>query len=846
MGNRRSFTKLNNDEVRYMLTYVTDFRRDNWRNVGMALKLDNYPFEIWEEWSKRDPDDKWKERDSVSQWRSFKRAEGNVTTLGTVIRQAKQNGWRHDAAVPADMSPLTYIERPETKSMPAAEPSTDITDQIQRAQSDLWKNPEALQHFRDRGLTDETIKKFMLGYMPGGLKNAFPGIKEYSEPKYAMVYKYSFPFVEKDRCVYAMFENETRDPRVLEKAKKYLFPAGITKQLYNLFHFQREPLPPAVFITEGVYDALSIEQCGAPAVALGGTSSGALTSALERYNVPNTVRFVIALDNDAYGNSAAEKLGNELIRMGYKSCRYTVSGSRSDGTPVKDANELLQADPDALRKQIKDALNMALSLGKTNRLQGINFKDKELTAIIEELDPLHNPQYTKQDELTAGKLFADTFRSVLRFNTSAKAWSCYNGIVWQMDESSAIAERLAQRFTRMLQLYIVQHKSEEPTETENNYLQFATKLGDRQKRLKMIEDAKPWLTVTETDFDKDNDLLNCQNCVINLQTGRVLEHDPELLLSKVCNVSYYPDADTSAWTTFIAEIMQGDAEKIEYLQRVLSYGMLGSNEEEKCFIFYGKSTRNGKSTLIETIAYLLGDYAKSLPPEALAQKPRDASRPNEEIARLRGVRFVQLSEPSKRMIFDVALLKNLTGGDTQTAHYKYGHMFEYTPVFKVFINTNYLPVVNDDSLFSSERIQVLTFDKHFTPEEQNRSLKRSLRKAEVLSGVLKWLLEGLKRYRVSGVDPVPAVIKATEEYRHDSDKVGKFFEDCCRRDPGRNVTAKALYEAYSMWCQDCGYGCENKGNFLNELRTRGLLSETGTVQGNTARNIVKNYTIIGY
>ena len=287
---------------------------------------------------------------------------------------------------------------------------------------------------------------------------------------------------------------------------------------------------------------------------------------------------------------------------------------------------------------------------------------------VTRLDPLHNERYSITDELTAGKLYADVFYPVLRYSTTSKVWMYYDGITWNLDEGSAIAESLAQRLTRCLNVYISKTVPDEPTETEKRYCAFIYSLGSRQKRVKMLEDAKPLLSVKETDFDTDNDLLNCQNCVINLRTGAVLDHDPELLLSKCCNAYYDPEADESIWEKFISEIMQDDPEKIEYLQRVLAYGMLGTNEEEKCFMFYGKSTRNGKSTLIETIAYLLGDYAKSLPPEALAQKQRDASRPNEEIARLRGVRFVQLSEPSKRMIFDVALLKNLTGGEIGRAH----------------------------------------------------------------------------------------------------------------------------------------------------------------------------------
>ena len=478
------------------------------------------------------------------------------------------------------------------------------------------------------------------------------------------------------------------------------------------------------------------------------------------------------------------------------------------------------------------------------RLQSIKFTPKDLSEVLAELDPMNSPQFRNTDENTAGRLFAEVFRPVLRFNTSRKAWACYDGIRWKWEPGSPVAELCAQELARSLELYALMSKStSEPSGNELNYQKFAIRLGERQKRQRMIEDARARLTVSESDFDTDPDLLNLQNCVINLRTGEQISHHPELMLSKVCNASYDPEADPTAWERFISEIMQGDPEKIEYLQRVLGYGITGSNAEEKFFMFYGSSTRNGKSTLLETVSYLLGGYAESLPPEALAQRVRDSARPNEEIARLRGIRFVKMSEPSKRMIFDVALLKNLTGGDLVTCRYMYGHAFNYYPVFKVYINTNYLPIVNDDTLFASDRCQLLTFDRHFTQEEQNQDLKSILRQPENLSAVLNWLLAGLNRYKLCKLEPVKAVREATKEYRAESDKVQKFIDECLEPAPGRVVKIKTLYQAYTKWCSESGYGTDNKSNFIQDLKAKELYSDHGTLNGVTVRRVIKNYLI---
>lgn len=50
------------------------------------------------------------------------------------------------------------------------------------------------------------------------------------------------------------------------------------------------------------------------------------------------------------------------------------------------------------------------------------------------------------------------------------------------------------------------------------------------------------------------------------------------------------------------------------------------------------------------------------------------------------------------------------------------------------------------------------------------------------------------------------------------------------------------YEVYAQWCDDCGYGCENKSNFFSELKTKGIFASSGTVSGKTIRNVLKGYS----
>ncbi len=438
-------------------------------------------------------------------------------------------------------------------------------------------------------------------------------------------------------------------------------------------------------------------------------------------------------------------------------------------------------------------------------------------------------------------MFADVFKDCLRYNVTAKEWYYFDGIRWVEDSGGMIAGRKAKELSDSLLVYASTISNDS---IQKDYVKHLAKLGSRRARCNMIDDAKDLTFIRQEDMDKDLYLLNCQNGVINLKTFEFLPHDPDYLMSKVCNVIYDPDASSEEWEKFMDEVMQGNTEKIRYLQKIFGLSLTGCTKEETCFVFYGATARNGKSTMTETYAYMLGNaegYALSMRPETLAQKQNtDSRQASGDIARLDGCRFLNASEPPKRMIFDTALLKNLLGRDTITARHLQQREFQFTPYFKLVINTNYLPTITDDTLFSSGRIKVISFDRHFSEEEQDKDLKDRLRKPENLSGLLNWCLKGLKMYYEEGLEPPECVKNATEEYRKNSDKIGNFIEECLVKST-ENCTVKEAYDCYTKWCQDNGFGTENKANFISEMRSKGIYAARGTVKGSTCKNILRGY-----
>ena len=474
-----------------------------------------------------------------------------------------------------------------------------------------------------------------------------------------------------------------------------------------------------------------------------------------------------------------------------------------------------------------------------NRTQSVRINQR-LVDLVASMTP--ETRYSWNDKGN-GELFADVFKNTVRFNVTAKEWYQYTGKIWKEDTGGMKAAHLAKELTDALMIYSTTIQDDK---ARMEYQKYISCLGRLNNRKSMVEDAREKYCIDSDVLDANNNLLNLQNGVLDLTTGEIKKHSPEYLLSKICNAAYVPGAKAARWEQFIEEVTEGDASTAEYLQKILGYALTAETKEETCYILYGQSTRNGKSTLVETIAYMMGNddgYALNMRPETLAQRPNDTRTASGDIARLKGCRFLNASEPPKRMVFSTELLKVMLGRDKITARHLYQRETEFVPSFKLFMNTNYLPLINDDTVFSSGRINVIPFTRHFEPEEQDKALKDKLRAADEISGILNWCLDGLRLYRQHGADAPEKVRKATEEYRAASDKVGTFFGERMDETPGTNASAKEVYNEYVSWCRDNGYGQENKGNFFADLRLKGLLIKSGTVNGKTVRNVVPGYSI---
>lgn len=452
-------------------------------------------------------------------------------------------------------------------------------------------------------------------------------------------------------------------------------------------------------------------------------------------------------------------------------------------------------------------------------------EDHELFNTLRLLEPYRSPRYNATDAGN-GYLFADLYGSHARFLADRGVWLTYANGVWKRDHANAQVMELCRRLARMMHVLSFTLESVSEVSNAQKRVERMYSLAGRER---MLRDAQTVYPLMSADLDEDPWLLNCQNGVIDLRSGAFREHRPSDLMTRICGAAYDPHARCARWEDFIRQIMESPAdpdgapEREAYLRRALGCALSGDTREECLFILYGASTRNGKGTLMETMQRMLGDYARAAQPESIGLKShaQSASAASEDIARLAGARLVSISEPDQKLTLSASLIKQLTGGDTITARFLHENSFEYRPQFKLFISTNHLPGIKDPTLFSSGRIRLIRFDRHFAPAEQDKTLKTFFARPENLSAVLNWCLEGLQSYLQNGLSEPDSVRRAIEGYRRECDLFGQFAAECLVPESGARTRASHVYACYTQWCASNGHPPESGRIFRKQLESHG-------------------------
>lgn len=330
----------------------------------------------------------------------------------------------------------------------------------------------------------------------------------------------------------------------------------------------------------------------------------------------------------------------------------------------------------------------------------------------------------------------------------------------------------------------------------------------------LANDAR--LQLDPEKLDADPMLLNCPNGVLDLRTGKLRPHRREDFMTKVAAAAFDPSATAPRFERFLRECMDGDEGLVDYLLRFCGYCLTGDVSEHVMGLWSGGG-RNGKSTLLNVLQQIMGDYARTID-SALLVDGRGSHHSTGQTD-LRGLRLACCSEVPEGRPFNEALVKKLTGGDMITARRMRQDNISFMPTHKLVLACNSKPLVREDGDAFWARVQPVPWNVSFRGRE-DRGLQQAL--IDEAPGILALLARGCLAWLRDGLAPPDAVERAGEAYRADQDRIGAFIEDALVVDPSSRLRQKQLYELWRSWCEANGEVSGAARSFYRRLRERGV------------------------
>ncbi len=387
-------------------------------------------------------------------------------------------------------------------------------------------------------------------------------------------------------------------------------------------------------------------------------------------------------------------------------------------------------------------------------------------------------------------------------------WFVWDGRRWKKDETGAAMRRAKETVESVWD----EVKRAGTTEERDRLVKWAirSQAAQRLTALLSVAATEAPIAVTTADFDSDAWALNVRTGTIDLRTGELRPHRREDLITKIAPVEYDPAASCPVFERFIGQVFQEKPDLIGFVQKACGYALTGDVSHQVLFFLYGEGA-NGKSTLMDVLLHVLGEYASPAAPDLLLA--RRGERHPTEIADLFGKRLVSCVEAGEKRGFNEAIVKWITGGDRLKARLMRMDFFEFPPTHKVFLSANHRPRVTETAHAFWRRIRMIPFNVVFrdrppgatgdpAPGEKDARLPEKLR-AEA-AGVLRWAVEGCLRMQSEGIDPPQEVRQATDDYRQGEDLIGTFLGECCVRRDGARCGKTELYKAYVAWTEEGG------------------------------------------
>jgi putative DNA primase/helicase len=297
-------------------------------------------------------------------------------------------------------------------------------------------------------------------------------------------------------------------------------------------------------------------------------------------------------------------------------------------------------------------------------------------------------------------------------------------------------------------------------------------------------------------------LIEVTAATYDLHTGTGRAPDPLDYITKKTACSAAPAGSPHPqWTAFLDRITASNVELQQFLQRYIGYCCTGITSEHKFVFAYGTGA-NGKSTFINTIVKIFGDYATVADMNTFIVST--AERHPTDLAKLRGARLVVAQETQKGRRWDETKIKALTGGDKITARFMRQDFFDFSPTFKLFITGNHKPRLNNIDEATRRRFLLVPFTVQIPPVERDPELPEKLWSER--HAILRWCIDGCLEWQRIGLAPPAIVQEATSAYFADQDVLQQWLDECTQdAPPSAFVRTGQLFASWKSWCEERNY-----------------------------------------
>jgi len=532
-----------------------------------------------------------------------------------------------------------------------------------------------------------------------------------------------------------------------------------------------------VFIAEGEKDVETLRALGLVATT---NSGGARKWRAEVAQYFKGKDVVILPDNDEPGRKHAEQVAANLFSVARSLKLILLPGLEDHGDVSDWRAKVGQHAKDLLLALVEDSPAWTPSAAQARASAAVSPEAPEnLTDLgnARRLVALHG-----QD---------------LRYCHAFGKWLVWDSTRWKLDATNEVTRRMFD-VVRQMHDQAACETSRAQREALENWARKSESDGKICAAISLAQSQRE-LVITPDELDQQPWLLNCENGTLDLRTFELCPHRREDYLTQKAGALYDPNATCPTWDAFLNQITDGKLRLQAFLQRAVGYSLTGLTSEQCVFLLWGTG-QNGKTTLLEAVRAVMGNYAQHAEFSTFLHVRNRSIR--NDLAALRGARYVTAIEADPGERLSESTIKTVTGGDPITARFLHREFFTYRPTYKLFLAVNDKPQVRGMTKGTWRRIRLIPFTMPIPEEKQDRHFLDKLRPE--LSGILAWAVRGCAAWREPGLEPPPEVVEATEGYREEMDIVGAFLSECCVPERDAVVTARDLYSRYTAYCERTG------------------------------------------